>query len=128
MPPPGQVNKDFLRQVFVGEKKLLKKKQVEYIHVSHYQELSVKNMWQDLKLDPDFKIYFQDEYPQDRLPSRSYFFDILNTTYPVYLAEVIKHAQNARNTLEGEDCKKHAIKVSDEWYDELQRMPFLSSK
>ena len=62
LPPKTQVNKDFLRQVFAEEKILLKKKNVEYVHVSHYQELSVKNLWKDLKDDQIFNVYFQDKY------------------------------------------------------------------
>ena len=33
---------------------MLKKKQVDYVHVSHYEELSVKNLWTDLKKDIKF--------------------------------------------------------------------------
>ena len=98
LPPKAQVNKDFLRQVFKNEKTLLKKKAVDYIHVSHYQELSVKNLWQTLKDDKLFNIYFQDEYPKDRMPCRKYFFDLLNTVYPVYLENIMKHAAKERYT------------------------------
>ena len=45
MPPEKQINKDFMRQVLTGEKKLMKKNQVDYIHVPAYDELSVKNLW-----------------------------------------------------------------------------------
>ena len=44
MLPKTQVDKAFLRQIFINEKKLLKKNQVNYIHVPHWDELSVKNM------------------------------------------------------------------------------------
>ena len=71
---------------------LLKKKQVDYVHVSHYEELSVKNLWADLKETAVFKIYFQDVYPKDKLPCRKYFFDILNTVYPDYLRQIMEHA------------------------------------
>ena len=37
---------------------LKKKKQVDYINVSHYEELSVKNLWGDLKVDASFNVYF----------------------------------------------------------------------
>lgn len=47
-----------MRQVFNNEKKLFKKKEIEYIHVSHYQELSVKNLYKDLSKDPAFNVYF----------------------------------------------------------------------
>ena len=58
MPPYSQINKDFLRKVFTDEKKLFKKKNVEFIHVPQWDELSVKNLWKDLKEDVAFNIYF----------------------------------------------------------------------
>ena len=92
MPPRSQVSRDFLKQVLIGDKTLIKKKDVDYIHVSHYEELAVKNLWDDLKEDKDFNIYFQDEYPKDRFPCREYFFNILNTTYPEYLKQIMENA------------------------------------
>ena len=102
LPPSSQVNKDFLKQVFNDEKKLKKKKEVDYVHVSHYQELSVKNLWKDMKKDVVFNRYFQDDYPDDKGPCRKYFFDILNTLYPDYLEQIMKHAATQRYTAEGE--------------------------
>ena len=101
MPPVTQVNKDFLRQIFTNEKRLMKKKEIDYIHVSHFQELSVKNLWKELKDDPDFKIYFQDTYPDDKGPCRTYFFDVLNTIYPDYLKQIMKHAASERFSAQG---------------------------
>lgn len=63
MPPEAQVNKDFLKAIFADDKKLLKKKEVDYITVPHWDELSVKKLWVDLKDDAAFNIYFQDKYP-----------------------------------------------------------------
>ena len=51
MPPDKQVNKDFMRQVLIGDKRLLKKIKVNYIHVPSYEELSAKRLWPDLKGD-----------------------------------------------------------------------------
>ena len=42
LPPSRQVNKDYLKQVFRDEKRLLKKAAVSYIHIPRYDELSVK--------------------------------------------------------------------------------------
>ena len=39
MPGEKQVNKDFLKAVFTNEKKLLKKFEVNYISVPHWDEL-----------------------------------------------------------------------------------------
>ncbi len=42
VPPKNQVNKDFLKQVFTEEKKLLQKRAVATVEVPRYDELSVK--------------------------------------------------------------------------------------
>ena len=85
LPPLTQVSKDFLKAVFKDEKKLLKKNQVSFVHVPGWDELSVKNLWKDLKNDSAFNVYFSDKYPEEKVPNRKYFFDILNTIYPEYL-------------------------------------------
>ena len=87
--------------------------------MSHYNELSVKNLWKDLKDDDKFRLYFQDSYANDRNPCREYFFNILNTIYPAYLLKIMNHAASQRYSAEGEANKTQAIKVSDEWYEEL---------
>ena len=79
------MTKDFLRDVFAGKKKLFKKKDVNFVHVPHFDELSVKCLWDDLKKDEEFNVYFQDKYADMRKPNRKYFFDIMNTVYPNYL-------------------------------------------
>ena len=98
---------------------LLKKNRVDYIHVPAYEELSVKNMWPDLKDDKDFMKYFADDYAKDRYPARDYFFNILNTVYPDYLRQVMQHASKERFTASGEEAKRHTIKATDEWWQEL---------
>ena len=54
------MNKDFLKAIFTDEKKLLKKNQVSYISVPEWDELSVKKLWPNIKLDENLAIYFQD--------------------------------------------------------------------
>ena len=70
MPPEKQINKDFLKKVFMDEKKLLKKKDVDYISVPHWDELAVNKLWPQMKSDVAFNIYFQDEYPDAKGPCR----------------------------------------------------------
>ena len=45
VPPEKMINKDFLKQVFSEEKKLLEISNVKFINVPHYDELSVKRFW-----------------------------------------------------------------------------------
>ena len=105
LPPANQVNKDFLRQVFADEKKLFKKKNVDFIHVPQWDELSVKNMWKDLKDDATFNIYFQNKFAADKGPCRKYFFDILNTVYPEFLSQIMTHASKQRFAAEGSEAR-----------------------
>ena len=82
--------------MLIGEKTLLKKKDVVYIHVSHYEELAVKNLWGDLKEDKELNVYFPDELPKDRYPCREYFFNILNTVYEERMTAMIAHSNKIR--------------------------------
>ena len=43
------LNKDFLKKVLKEEKKLLSLKEVKYVNVPHYEELSVKRFWPILR-------------------------------------------------------------------------------
>ena len=85
MPDEGSVNKDFLKAVLIDKKQLLKKQEVNYITVPHYDEISVKALWPDLKKDSEFMKYFPSVYPKGRGPPREYFYNILNTLKPDYL-------------------------------------------
>ena len=64
----------------------MKKKQVDHIAVPHYDELSVKAIWPEFSKDPHFCSFFPAVFPKGKGPPREYFFNILNTLYPDYLA------------------------------------------
>ena len=122
------MNKDFLRQVFADEKKLIKKKAVDPVHMLAYDELSVRTLWPAFRKDKTFMLYFPDNFADQKGPSRKYFFDIMNTLYPEYLAKVMLHANEQRMAAHGADQRTKAIKISSQWEDELKSMPFLSCK
>ena len=48
------MNKDFLKEVLGGSKKLLELNQVKRINVPLYDELSVLSFWPQMKEDPVF--------------------------------------------------------------------------
>ena len=68
------------------------KHEVSYIHVPHYDELSVKALWPEVKKDPIVMSYFPSVYPNNRGPPREYFFNIVNSKLPDYLTQILKHA------------------------------------
>ena len=57
------INKDFLRQVFKNDKKLLGLNEVHRICVPMFDELSVGNLWPQVKPDAAFAVYFPDKLP-----------------------------------------------------------------
>ena len=128
IPPKNQVSRSFLKAVLKGEKKLFKKREVEMIEVSKWEEISVKALWEELKNDELFNIYFQDSYPLDRFLARGYFFAILHKVYPEYLKWVLDHARNERYGSTGSRQELEVIEANDEWYKALQEMPFVSRK
>ena len=93
MPPIAQLNKDFLKAVFEDEKRLLFKNEVRFITISHFEEISVRRLWTELKNDQQFAMFFPDVYPENKFPPREYFYNILNSVYPEYLSEIYKNAQ-----------------------------------
>ena len=93
LPPDTMLNKDFLRDVLQDKKKLMKQADITPITVPKYDELSVKALLPEWQAQPDFWVYFPDKLPKDRVPDRDYFFTILNTLQPDYVAAMIKHAQ-----------------------------------
>ena len=58
-------------------------------------------MWQDLKADDEFNLYFQDDYANEKGPNREYFFNILNTVHFDYLNQVMQHAAKERYAATG---------------------------
>ena len=52
------MNKDFLKEVLGGSKKLLELNQVKRINVPKYDELSVLSFWPQMKDNPEFMQYF----------------------------------------------------------------------
>ena len=78
----------------------------------HYDELSVKNLCPELKKDPVFLQYFPSKYPKGKGPPRQYFFDILNTVMPDYLAQIMDHANKERMATDGQKQQSESILLS----------------
>ena len=55
VPPEYMINKDFLKEVFAEEKDLLELKDVKWINVPLFDELSVVNIWPMTKEDKQIK-------------------------------------------------------------------------
>jgi hypothetical protein len=122
------MNKDFLKEVLAEDKELLELKDVKWINAPLFDELSVINIWPMTKEDKQFMKYFPQKLPKGRVPDREYFFNILNTLYPGYVQEIIRHANAQRNSVSNDAQARESIEVSDKWWDALNAVPFISCK
>ena len=122
------INKDFLKEVFAEDKELLELKNVKWITVPLYDELSVVNIWPMTKENKQIMMYFPNKLPKGRVPDREYFFNILNTFQPLYVEQIIQHANAQRNSVASEAQAKETIEVSDKWWNALNASPFISCK
>ncbi len=72
--------------------------------------------------------YFPTKFPKGRVPDRTYFFNIMNTVMEGYVKEIMTHANNVRATQVHEAQATQTIEITDDWYEKLQAIPFVSCK
>ena len=128
LPPEYMLNKDFLKEILINEKKLLRLSEVRRICVPLYDELAVINLWPMMKSDEQFMKHFPTKMAKGRVPDREYFFNVLNTCQGNYLQQLITHAQKQRNESAGEAKAKETIEIDDDWWETLNSIPFVSCK
>ena len=63
----------------------------------------------------------------NKLPERHFFFGVLCTMRRQYMKDIIEESSKKRFKLSEEDEKKKAIKITDEWLEELNKYPYFSS-
>ena len=115
-----------MKDVLQGKKKLLKMHQVRFINAPLFDEISVKNLYDDVKQQPLVRDYFPDELPKGCQCDRGYFYNVWNTMYPEQVKETIEHANKMRYTISDDKARENAITITDEWEQELKSMPFVS--
>ena len=111
--------KEFAKSLLAGHKKLLKKKDVNFIEVKKYDELSVKRLYSEFIQLDGMHYYFPDKYPVGRQCDRDYMFNIANTLYFDMTQEIIAHAQIQRRATEAEHVQNESIMMSEHWKEEL---------
>ena len=68
LPPDKMCNKDFFKLVLTDKKALLPLKEVKFVTVPRYDELSVKKFWPMLQSDETFMRYMPELTAEGRLP------------------------------------------------------------
>ena len=128
MPTQNGTKVSFLRAIFCNKKKALKQTNVIRVVVPHYEELSVKNLYDDAMNDLLIKDYLPDlNQNSNRIPERDFFFGILGTLRPIYLNKIIEDANKVRYEADVNDPEKDFIMLDDDWYKELMKYPYFYS-
>ena len=129
MPFLKVIKVSFLKAIFCNKKKALRQINVHNIVVPHYEELSVKNLYDDAMKDELVRDYLPElEQNSNRFPERDFFFGILGTLRPQYLKKIIDDANKVRYEADVNDLQKDFIMLDTPWYEELMKYPYLSSK
>ena len=81
-----------------------------------------------MKNDATFMKYFPDKLPKGRLPDRDYFWNVFNTLNEEYVSELVRRANEQRNTAAHQQEAERVMQVSEDWWDKLNAVPFISCK
>ena len=128
VPPASMINRDFFKQVLQDKKKLLPLNDVKYVNVPRYDELSVRKFWPRLRQDEKLLKYMPELSGEDKIPERTYFWNVANTVQNRYVQNVIKYANDQRMKVQDEKDHGESIQISDHWWDKLNSVPFVSCK
>ena len=66
LPPIGNINKDFLRDVFAEKKLLFKREEIVTVHVPHYPELKMETLYERYLKDKEMSKYLPSTFPKGR--------------------------------------------------------------
>ena len=126
MMPYDMLTKDMIRDIFAGNKSVLKLPQVNFVSVPKYDELSVKSLYANLIKLPEMAQFFPDKYPKGQMCNREYLFNVANTVHPHAMKELIDYAHKQRFAITGGKQELEAVVATDHWASELRSMPFYS--
>jgi len=114
--------------VFSGIKLLMLLNMVKRINMPSFDEISVKELWPKMHDHEEFMRYFPAKFPKGRVPDKAYFFNIMNSVMEGYVVSIISHANKVRATRSHEAEAVQTIEITDEWYEKLSSVPFVSCK
>ena len=99
----------FMRDILADKKLHLKQNEVIRLDIPAYQELSVKNLYEDAMKDPVLTKYLPTkEKLSNKLPEREFFFGVLYTLRKQYMTDIIHDASSNRFMASDDDPKRRA--------------------
>ena len=94
----------FMRDILADKKLHLKQNEVIRLDIPAYQELSVKNLYENAMRDPVLTKYLPTkEQLSNKLPEREFFFGIMCTLRKQYMTDIIHDASRKRFKVSDDD-------------------------
>ena len=102
---------------------LLKLEDVRQCDIKKYDELSVKNLYDQFMKLEGVKKYFPSRHPKGRFCCRTYMFNVVSTLHNDVVKKLIHHALEQRHAIDSENKRDEAIMMSEHWRSELRSLP-----
>ncbi len=96
-------------------------------HIPYYEKLSVKRVYPQVIKKEEFRTYMPEREEGGKFPERDFFYGVLRTLFPEYLAGIIKKVQHLRNASDSQP-KKEMIEPNPESLSLLKSTVFKLSK
>ena len=119
-------SKDFAKEIFEGNKSLMKNDEVRMVRVTKFDELSVKKLYNKFLTLDLFENYMPKKFAKGRQCDRDYMFIIANTLHQDVVTELVTHALKVRHHVDAAGMKMETIKISEHWVSEMDQLPLVA--
>ena len=114
----------FMRDILSDKKLHLKQNEVIRLDIPAYQELSMKNLYEDAIKDPVLTKYLPTKVQLSiKLPECEFYFGVVYSLRKQYMTNIIQEASNKRFKVSDDDPKRQGIAITDGWFQELMKHP-----
>jgi hypothetical protein len=90
VPSFKKISMRFIKDFLSGKKQLIPSKDANNINVPQYPELSVSNVFEQVKSSDEVMLYLDYYEDAPELPERWYFYTVVGTVAPDYLKNLIQ--------------------------------------
>ena len=119
LPPRSYITWPYIIAIIKGEKKMMKAKDIFIsVKVPKLEQLSMKRVWPKFRKDSSVNMYMPLSHPE-RIPPRTYFYEILYSKFKRKFDDLIDEAKNER--LEELQQSNLVINAEASILEEIQR-------
>lgn len=122
---------EFLQDVVADKKEVFKRGEYRPVTIPFWHEFAVNKLWDDVHTHlPQMIPYMPKEWKKAGDADREYFWNILNTFAPAFVAAYVSDARNQRLALKNKPKVKErkSLCCSAKWAKRIAEANYVSSK